>query len=65
MNANIQFFRKKSKGGDCMKDKSYVLYKGKKYVILYQYSSGFCEIKEVDSLYHVEFVHSTELMPIT
>ncbi|WP_204317726.1 hypothetical protein [Neobacillus sedimentimangrovi] len=48
-----------------MKDKSYVLYKGKKYVILYQYSSGFCEIKEVDSLYHVEFVHSTELMPIT
>jgi hypothetical protein len=47
-----------SKDGDQME---YVLYNGKKYLILYKYTSGFCEIKEVDSLYNIELVHTSEL----
>ncbi|MFP5114877.1 hypothetical protein ACSU64_21205 [Bacillaceae bacterium C204] len=39
----------------------YVLYNGKKYLIIYKYTSGFCEIKEVDSLYNIELVHTSEL----
>ncbi|WP_157406129.1 hypothetical protein [Neobacillus drentensis] len=39
----------------------HVLYNGKKYIILYKYTSGFCEIKEVDSLHNIQLVHLSEL----
>ncbi len=40
-----------------------VLYNNKKYILLYEYTSGFCEIKEVDSAdyYKIELVHKSEL----
>jgi hypothetical protein len=38
-----------------------VLYNGKKYVILYTYTSGYCEIKEVDSLHNIQLVHISEV----
>jgi hypothetical protein len=49
---------RKSKDGDKME---HVLYNGKKYIILYKYTSGFCEIKEVNSLHNIQLVHLSEL----
>ncbi|MGG3563889.1 hypothetical protein ABES03_20080 [Neobacillus rhizosphaerae] len=47
-----------------MENNSHVFYNGKRYVILYKYTSGYCEIKEVGSLYSIELVHITELMDV-
>lgn len=47
-----------------MENNSHVLYNGKRYVILFKYDSGFCEIKEVGSLYTIELVHENELSNI-
>lgn len=44
-----------------MNQNTHVRYKGKDYEIIYRYTSGYCEIKEIDSLYNVELVHITEL----
>ena len=42
-----------------------VKYKNEKYWILYQYDSGFCEIKkDSSSLAKVELVHISELQQI-
>ncbi|MEC2076338.1 hypothetical protein [Metabacillus fastidiosus] len=41
--------------------KSIVMYKGKKYIILHKYESGYCEIKEVKNSYNIELVHESEL----
>lgn len=49
------------KGGVFMENNTHVLYNGKKYVILYKYTSGYCEIKEIGSFYNIELVHSSEL----
>jgi hypothetical protein len=39
----------------------HVLYNGKKYIILYEYDSGYCEIKELDSVHNIQLVHLSEL----
>jgi hypothetical protein len=44
-----------------MENNSHVFYNGKRYVILYKYTSGYCEIKEVGSIYNIELVHLTEI----
>ncbi|MEO2076325.1 MAG: hypothetical protein ABGX20_13220 [Bacillus sp. (in: firmicutes)] len=44
-----------------METNSQVLFNGKKYVILYKYTSGYCEIKEVGSIHNIKLVHLTEL----
>jgi hypothetical protein len=43
----------------------HVLYNGKKYIILYTYDSGYCEIKEIESVYNVQLVHLSELKNLT
>ncbi|MBS4214430.1 MULTISPECIES: hypothetical protein [Neobacillus] len=42
-----------------------VIYNGKRYVILFKYTSGYCEIKEVGSLHHIELVHLSELTDVS
>ncbi len=49
------------KGGVYMENNTHVFYNGKKYIILYKYTSGYCEIKEIGSFYNIELVHSSEL----
>ncbi|MGG3466855.1 hypothetical protein ABES02_04855 [Neobacillus pocheonensis] len=44
-----------------MENNTHVIYKDKKYEILYKYTSGYWEIKEIGSLYNIELVHSSEL----
>lgn len=44
-----------------MENNSQVIYNGKKYIILYQYTSGYCEIKKMDCFHTIEFVHLSEL----
>ena len=45
-----------------MMDKIRVSFEGKDYIVLHQYSSGFCEIKEEDHQYwDVKLVHASEL----
>jgi hypothetical protein len=41
--------------------KKTVMYKGKQYIILYKYESGYYEIKELDVNYIVELVHKSDL----
>lgn len=48
-----------------METNTHVFYNGKKYEILYKYTSGYCEIKEIGSLYNIELVHSSELKNLT
>ncbi|MBT2725759.1 hypothetical protein ACSU6B_12095 [Neobacillus sp. C211] len=43
----------------------HVLYNGKKYIILYTYDSGYCEIKEIESVHNVQLVHLSELKNLT
>lgn len=38
-----------------------VLYNGKKYIILYTYDSGYCEIKEIESVHNIQLVPLSEL----
>ncbi|WP_335465320.1 hypothetical protein [Neobacillus drentensis] len=39
-----------------------VIFKGKKFILLYQYSSGYCEITEEGSNYRdIKLVHFSEL----
>ena len=38
-----------------------VLYNGKKYIILYKYTSGYCEIREVESIHNIQLVHQSEV----
>lgn len=40
---------------------SHVLFQGREYVIIHKYTSGYCEIKDLNRLYHIELVHLTEL----
>lgn len=47
-----------SKDGDIME---HVLYNGKKYIILYKYTSGYCEIREVESIHNIQLVHQSEV----
>ncbi|NRD77900.1 hypothetical protein HPT25_10950 [Bacillus sp. BRMEA1] len=44
-----------------MKKNAHVFYNGKKYVIIYMYSSGYCEIRAEDKLHKVELVHLSEI----
>lgn len=44
-----------------METNSQVLFNGKIYVILYKYTSGYCEIKEVGSIHNIKLVQLTEL----
>lgn len=39
-----------------------VLYQGKKYRVLFHYSSDYCEIQEENFKYNIELVHQSELM---
>jgi hypothetical protein len=41
-------------------EKQRVLYKGKEYLLIHSYESGFCEIREL-RWYKVELVHNSEL----
>jgi hypothetical protein len=38
-----------------------VIYNGKKYTIIYMYSSGYCEIRAEDKRHKVELVHLSEI----
>jgi len=49
---------RESKDGDKMEQ---VLYNGKKYIILYKYTSGYCEIREVESIHNIQLVHQSEV----
>ncbi len=40
----------------------YVCYEEDKYVVIYQYDSGYCEIKKVDNPLKIELVHRSELI---
>ena len=48
-------------GADSIMDKDIVIYKGKRYKIIYKYHSGYYEIKRLDKNYIVELVHHSEL----
>ncbi|WP_157081437.1 hypothetical protein [Neobacillus soli] len=48
-----------------MENNSQVIYNGKRYIILYQYTSGFCEIKEIECFQTIELVHLSELISAT
>lgn len=41
--------------------KKQVLYQGKNFILLHQYSSDFCEIQEEHSRYNIILVHVSEL----
>ncbi|MFT8323114.1 MAG: hypothetical protein ABF649_19785 [Bacillus sp. (in: firmicutes)] len=38
-----------------------VLYQGKEYTVIFQYDSGFYEIRQIDNSNVVELVHLSEL----
>ncbi|GHI00404.1 hypothetical protein [Neobacillus kokaensis] len=38
-----------------------VLYQGKKYKVLYHYSSDYCEIQEENFRFNIQLVHKSEL----
>ncbi|MDQ0200091.1 hypothetical protein J2S10_003274 [Neobacillus ginsengisoli] len=38
-----------------------VLYNGNLYTIIYKYTSGYCEIREVDNKLNVVLVHESEV----
>ncbi|ULT59273.1 hypothetical protein L1999_12405 [Neobacillus drentensis] len=43
-------------------DKIIVIYKGKEYMIIHQFASGYCEIAELTKGQHeIELVHFSEL----
>lgn len=44
-----------------MEKNTHVIYNGKDYEIIYTCTSGYCEIKERDSLFKVELVPIEEL----
>lgn len=45
--------------------KTRVIYEGKEYILIYQYSSGYCEIREEGTLKgNVLLVHFSELTPV-
>jgi hypothetical protein len=48
-----------------MKNKGLVIYNGKQYEVLFKYSSGYCEIKEIGTLYKIELVHESEIIGLT
>jgi phage antirepressor YoqD-like protein len=41
-----------------------VIYKGKEYMVLKKYESGYCEIKELEDNHKIELVHISELTSI-
>ncbi len=46
-------------------DLVFVIYKGKKYHLIHQYDSGYCEIKKGSSLYNdIKLVHISELSEV-
>lgn len=47
-----------------MKNNSHVFYNGKRYLILYMFTSGYSEIKEVESLRNIKLVHLTEIIKL-
>jgi hypothetical protein len=42
-------------------EKKVALYQGKRYILLHQYSSDYCEIKEEGSKFNILLVHISEL----
>ncbi|MDQ1003949.1 hypothetical protein QFZ28_004349 [Neobacillus niacini] len=43
-------------------EKTYVIYEGKEYILIHQYDSGYCEIKEEGKLNEeIILVHYSEL----
>jgi hypothetical protein len=38
-----------------------VLYKGNLYTIIYKYTSGYCELREMENKLNVVFVHESEV----
>jgi len=38
-----------------------VIYGGKKYVLLFEYASGYCEIQEKNNQYNIKLVHVSEI----
>jgi hypothetical protein len=44
-----------------MANNTHVFYNGKRYIILYKYTSGYCEIKEIESIHNIQLVHMSEL----
>jgi hypothetical protein len=53
------------KGWGMMENKGLVFYNGKQYEVLFKYSSGYCEIKEIGGLYKIELVHESEITSLT
>lgn len=42
-------------------EKNIVQYQGKDYYLIHKYDSGFCEIQEKASHFHIELVHILEI----
>ncbi|MCM3584877.1 hypothetical protein M3182_03845 [Mesobacillus maritimus] len=45
-------------------DNEKVLYKGKRYTVIYKYSSGYWEIREEGNFNRIELVHQSEVKGI-
>ncbi len=41
-----------------------VLYNGKRFRIIFQYTNGFCEIRDITNKFKVQLVHYSELTTI-
>ena len=39
----------------------HVLFHGKEYVIIFRYTSDYCELKEKGNKHHIELVHISEI----
>ena len=41
-----------------------VLYDGKRYLVIFRYTSGYLEIQEKDSRFTIQLVHRSEVQPV-
>jgi phage anti-repressor protein len=39
----------------------HALFNGREYIVIHEYTSGNCEIKDISRPYQIELVHSTEI----
>jgi len=42
-----------------------VLYHGKRYLVIYKYTSGYWEIQEKDSRFTIQLVHQSEVQLVS
>lgn len=41
-----------------------VRFEGKLYTVIYKYTSGYWEIKEMDNRFNIQLVHQSEVQPV-